>query len=130
MTHKFSIDSILGHLMNTKPDKMCTDIDHKKPNSPGCLPSGSSDVQSILSHLVQDPKISAVPELPSLSDWQILLGNGRELFLLLLLLFLLLILVPKSHYRRLRRNGIDRKPRQAYSTNQLGKLEDEFKVRS
>jgi len=39
-----------------------------------------------------------------------------------------IFIVPKSHYRRMRRSGMDRKPRQAYSALQLGKLEEEFKV--
>ena len=36
---------------------------------------------------------------------------------------------PRPVGRRIRKPGIDRKPRQAYSTKQLDQLEAEFKVR-
>ncbi len=42
--------------------------------------------------------------------------------------FLLFFPAPKPVGRRARKPGVDRKPRQAYSSKQLEKLESEFKV--
>ncbi len=39
-----------------------------------------------------------------------------------------MIAAPKPVGRRARKPGVDRKPRQAYSSKQLEKLESEFKV--
>ncbi len=41
-----------------------------------------------------------------------------------------MILAPKPVGRRARKPGVDRKPRQAYSSKQLEKLESEFKVQN
>lgn len=75
------------------------------------------------------PQVANQP-LPTLADLQLLFGGGGKRWCISnAKLWIMGFAGPKAHYRRNRRSGADRKPRQAYSSKQLEKLEDEFKVR-
>uniref|UniRef100_A0A915HKR9 Homeobox domain-containing protein n=1 Tax=Romanomermis culicivorax TaxID=13658 RepID=A0A915HKR9_ROMCU len=96
-SHCFTIENLLN--------KTCEQGEVLSINSP--LTSDQSSYPRSIPSIFVDPN----NQLTSIADLQILFGG----------------MVPKSHYRRNRRAAVDRKPRQAYSSKQLEKLEEEFK---
>ncbi|XP_065209926.1 homeobox protein vent1B-like [Planococcus citri] len=143
VSHKFSIDNILGQLKNNQSesdadinkDEQFADYDIKFP-----LKSPNDDAVDI-TEITEDGQVTPKDLKDSLSIYSslgfahpatflyggwfaataaALSGNSSSNFLGLQ--------APKPVGRRSRKPGLDRKPRQAYSAKQLERLESEFKI--